>query len=120
MIDPVSVLLIVGAAVIGPIKALPPRRIETPGTYSYCVREHGGIQEIDPQRHIEVCIPLPREPSTDWETFPEVCARAMREIGAVWYEAGPTVGDGQYNWFIYRTPLWQGKRVLCVPTPSGL
>lgn len=121
MTDPVSVLLIIGAAVVGPIQALPPRRIETPGTYSYCVRKHGGIKEIDPQRHIDVCVPLPPEPSTGWETFAEVCERAMREIGAkegatdnIWAKDDELTWLPNGKWYVGNQP------VLCIPAPTGL
>ena len=96
MSDPISVLLIIGAATIGPIEA------------------------------------QPRVSTERYETIPELCERAMKEIGIVQFYAGSgqfssgpwTYPDGSQ--FSSGEPVTRlgdrfisGHVVSCIPTPSG-
>ena len=103
-----SVLLIIGAAVVGPIEAS--------GVID------GKWLGVSPH----VCAPACRS-----ETIAETCERVMREIGAV----GSIIPAGQASctvveaWMM-RKPIdaclpkpdyWLGnQQVLCIPAPSGL
>ena len=112
MTDPISVLLIVGAAVIGPVEA------RNNGLTDECM----SMKERPPS--ITQCL--------RYETLPELCERAMKEIGIVQFYAG----SGQFSsqpWiypdgsrFSSGAPVTRlgdrfisGHAVSCIPTPSG-
>ena len=109
MTDPISVLLIIGAAVIGPIEAQP-------------VNQPCGGHYLLPGAP-------PNPPPCQRETLPELCARAKREIGLVYNgpETSFAVGTVNYiGWWIRNPPQFLGPEIpvgkspaICIPTPSG-
>lgn len=123
MTNPISVLLIIGAAVVGPIEQQP-LRYPQDAIFSDCyVREyekpgaHKSIGTHNPAyaAMIAKCKAeaYPEgEPARGWETLPQLCERAMREIGV----KHPLIGDLSTGGFIGRAG---GETVRCIPTPAG-
>lgn len=111
LLDGGAVLLIIGAAVIGPIQSkVMPVRENTP--YTTCGFLYG---QMTVDERLDQCKPLPLK----YETIAETCERAMQEIGATkeWpypnnprQPKPPTKGA----WYLKDT------RVFCIPAPSGL
>ena len=100
MTDPISVLLIVGAAVIGPIEA------RTTGLTNECA----GLKDRPPS--IVACL--------KYETLPELCARAMKEIGAIALTFPHEKGT-RTEWLLFDVNAIppDSFRVYCIPAPSG-
>lgn len=103
MTGPLSVLLIIGAATIGPIEAQRVEQLQGPTTCSYTAA--GNYLCITPG------------PIITYETLPQLCERAMREIGAEkqTYKAGRDQEELHVveNW-------WRGFDIVrCIPTPTG-
>ena len=94
MTNPIAVLLIIGSAVVGPIEASSVK--ECPGPW----RTNSMGQQFKNCAAVEL-ITIPRE------TLPELCERAMREIGSL------PLNDGT------------GRRAIgpdlvrCLPVPEG-
>lgn len=99
-----AILLIIGAAVIGPIEALPP-----PNACGFTDREI-----------------LRANKCAEWkpETIPEICARAMKEIGAFEItDADISAGRGFYPGWRWGPRGKDGPWVMtvdCIPAPTGL
>lgn len=115
-----AVFLIIGAAVLGPVKPAVqwvPREVAAE-MVNYCEqfkRDHAGALFYGNGGALEGCRPWGRE----YETTAETCARAMREIGAI-RETVPlmTASPGTVletgRMVVNKTP------VLCIPSPTGL
>lgn len=123
MTDTLSVLLIVGAAVLGPIEAQPTVDVfKLPGGYRAT-----GIEGTSRGRHYEARVSNCKATNPDkntaqcmsfvdagrdgilMETLPQLCERAMREIGAINFFKG--------RWWV--TTPGESVEVRCVPTPAG-
>jgi hypothetical protein len=113
MTNPISVLLIIGSAVVGPIDGkiewFPP---ETAGVTTICVvPDHAGKL---PKGGIP-CV-------ARRETLPQLCERAMRETGLgegrilIGQERRVTQQTARYD---SHTTIDQFAFVRCIPTPEG-
>lgn len=97
MTNPISVLLIIGAAVVGPIEA----QWDIPKNAApNCVGSEAW-KDKEPGRFV-ICGGL--------ETIPQLCERAMREIGAELFRGTPAAALEQHL---------AGMSVRCIPTPQG-
>lgn len=123
MTDPISVLLIIGAAVIGPIEAkfLP---VPANNELSKCMKLAGKSDTTDAPRmkseweaRLRYCRIEVGEKS---ESLSELCARAMREIGAV-AVTFPHEKGKRTEWILFDANAIPPDRlrVHCIPTPSG-
>ena len=105
MTSPISVLLIIGAAVVGPVEAQP--RPATNDEVARCLtwlpfREQGA-------EAVPACRAV-----VEWsarESLSQLCERAMRGVG-VTQLIGP-VGEGGFIGHV------AGETVRCIPTPAG-
>lgn len=86
-----AVLLIVGAAVIGPIEG----------------RSCQSLMEFGAEQFTRPCPP---------ETMPELCARAMKEIGVPEIAFYP---DGRTGGVLPGATYEQDTVVRCIPAPEG-
>ena len=127
MSDPISVLLIIGAAVVGPIDGYSRGR-QLMREPDQCLAEERAKHPGPPDLSFLACSdPRPAE------TIDQLCERAMREVGIdtanrVFMSYG-TVGekmlDGSIR-FVQAVGAWEpvrtaqdGWQVRCVPTPGG-
>lgn len=115
-----AVLLIIGSAVVGPIEAQRVDRegIDRTAVREQCYRTHGSSPAIfapDGQRY-DVATYCDTVAGTRLESLPELCERAMKEIGAQtmqakMHQAIPMpAGTGI---------MPDGARVRCIPVPAG-
>ena len=128
MSNSLSILLIVGSAVIGPIEATHISNIDTAHA---CVIAHGLTPGTPMVAAPKECPKL----QSRFETFPELCKRVMQEIGIEQLYAGVTA-DGKFYvgpWtFPDGSKFATGERVTkfgdkyiaghvaqCIPTPRG-
>ena len=110
MTDTISVLLIIGAAVVGPIEAQPGRvYMEVPNSADHH-RCYPGNDDERCKLSVLQGQPIQHEPD---ETVAQLCERAMREIGAIKgpHQSGMSVSQGPY--------VANGLHVSCIPTPTG-
>ena len=123
MSDPISVLLIIGAAVIGPIDA----RLLAPKTdlRAECFSIHGRsadgrVHSSNSEKSWSVSDYCYNIYGYKAETLPELCERALKQIGA--WQIPPSEyprWDADKN---YPPGTWwldQKAQVRCIPTPSG-
>ena len=91
MTSPISVLLIIGAAVVGPVES----------------------QKSDPR--VLNCGTVVS--SCQYESLSQLCERAMREIGAVRL----VIEGDDKGWWLSPRPGEYGasESVRCIPTPTG-
>ena len=109
-----AVLLIIGAAVVGPIEAQPNGYDPlTEGRAAYCKERYWDKKALVFPSVDGDCLSR-RSKMPNYETLPELCARAMREIGAG--------TDNGMNWFLHgvRDESKNLKQILCIPAPTGL
>lgn len=107
LLEAFSVLLIIGSAVVGPIEnswvedSAAPYRVGIPRPDLGKNSHMGGHYRL--------------------ESTAETCARAMKEIGAVYVPpySGRTV-EQKEGWFIGGKKVDGANAVLCIPAPSGL
>ena len=109
MSDPISVLLIIGAAVVGPIDGYSRGR-QLMREPDQCLAEERAKHPGPPDLSFLACSdPRPAE------TIAPLCERVMREVGAAYQLPGAATGymvgtDGRYA---------SGVEVRCVPVPAG-
>ncbi len=109
MTSPLSVLLIIGAAVVGPIEAQP-----KPDAYQNyvvgCAMRNTEFKQAVPCAEVAMAY-------AERESLPELCERAMREVGA---ERKPLVNP-EWTYPRETVAMWRidGLPVRCIPTPQG-
>ena len=126
MTSPISVLLIIGAAVVGPVEG---QVVFEPGAeqaQQACYNDYTSktpiaeIQGLGPNQRLvsswrDACpaSKFPRAP----ESLSQLCARAMREIGA----ARLVIEGDDKGWWLSPGPGEYGssESVRCIPTPAG-
>ena len=143
MTDPISVLLIIGAAVVGPIEA---RMTDEVTAYVYqiphvhscganctalysdvyvptmaeCLERHRSDVRVQPDmKSDDLCFPVKNR----GETLDQLCERAMREVGVVDFNGSLNAGwlgtDGWRPVLGRRGLEWPTPHVRCIPTPAG-
>lgn len=126
-----SVLLIIGAAVVGPIEAQPVRGVDHPA-YRACLDAHPFLGPLfaEQERTRGMSYYGPTEVA-QYGAFPcgnvresllELCERAMREIGAQVRMHGIAVqGPNGELLTSAPSPVWRlgVAEVRCIPTPEG-
>lgn len=131
-----AVLLIIGSAVVGPIEAQPTVDVKRlPGGYSLSglddPRTEIGRAKYPPGyiERVENCKAVKgwntfqcmarvnnNEDDIPTETLPQLCERAMREIGATPNNVYGTFG----GYFSLRAGYdWQNPPIRCIPAPTG-
>ena len=124
MTDPISVLLIIGAAVVGPIEARQTGWVDNPNSHrSYCdewktapagpLPHYGerGTKEPFYGAYHRDCAKV-----RGYESLPQLCERAMREVGA------KTI-NGNEGWWGEILPVKVQEvtpaSVRCIQVPRG-
>ena len=106
-----AVLLLIGAAVIGPIEAQGVD-VENPPPPSEWVRDCLARNPLHTRFGCEINSPGGKTPSRRLETTAELCERAMREVGAA--------KDIRNRWWLQHDPLDVNVyEVRCIPVPAG-
>ena len=103
MTDPISVLLIIGAAVVGPSDAKVLNDRVPPGQHLCIDQTNNPGLTVLPS---VTCLPAV------YESLLQLCERAMREIGAF-----PTDPRHPYDFSLLNGGMISPVR--CIPTPSG-
>lgn len=117
MSDPISVLLLIGAAVVGPIASQP-----IGDAYCFYGSETKmvvplGYFNAEPELR-EVCKDGPGEVLRQpMETFLQLCDRAMREIGVIDLADGAKILPRRPT--VAGTSLEGSPEVFCVRVPAG-
>ncbi len=117
MTNPLSVLLIIGSAVVGPIEAQP---FDTRPGYLDCTKSESAKFGGYVTEQINTGCRNLAEARAHTESLPELCERAMKEAGARRYRLiGQTPGANfpADDWVMNPGP--DEVKVRCIPTPTG-
>lgn len=117
MTSPLSVLLIIGSAVLGPIEAQTVTDWDSPimsernqtDLDAACVRMNQDTQAAEACKKMVV---------VRTESISELCDRAMREIGANLFIQGLPDDATAPRWYAMGRQS-NGERVRCIPVPTG-
>lgn len=132
-----AVLLIIGSAVVGPIEAQELDYKAYLASINACAkpiyadlltewnRSHKSPIYSSGGHWIEAqafCFDRITRPDTRYETLPQLCERAMQEIGAGPNENTAAVEPYKSMWYLLRVTSGvasKGFDVLCIPVPQG-
>ena len=119
MTNPISVLLIIGAAVVGPIDGKPAQYGPGDPRCKDVMREP---TKYPAGAHVACAGGFTAKVVKEAETLPQLCERAMWEIGAI-PVMGATChgecGDRLFSTVLYWSLDTGETSVRCIPTPTG-